>query len=308
MKMQSFFRGGFPGVIVLLTLFALAAFTGGPRQHAVIAKHSADTIPSQKRNKITRESGDRDFDKELRQLDEAQQQLDKLKDKDWDKIQNDIEESLRKIDVEKIQQQVTDAYAKVDFENINRQIQESLRKIDFEKMKLELDKSLENAGKIDKEEIKKEIQKAERQVKEALDREEWKEELKNAQKLKKEELEKEMARVKKDMEKVKEDMKKEKFNFKKEMEKAKIDLDKSKEELKGYQEMIYDMEKEGLLSTKDDYSIEYKDGNLYINDKKQSQQVTDKYKKYFKKNKIAIKKQDGDINIRHHNSSDTHID
>lgn len=306
--MQSFIRWGIPGAIVLCSVVALLAFTGGPYQQKAIANHSQDTIPSQKRNKITREAGDRDLDKELRQLDEAQEKLDKVKDKDWDKIQRDIDESLQKIDFNKIQQQVAEAYEKVDFEKINRQIQESLRKIDFEKIKLELDKSFDDVAKIDKEEIKKQLEQAERQVKEALDREDWKEDLKNAQKLKKEDLEKEMERVKKDMEKVKEDMKEQKFDFKKDMERAKVDLDKGREELKGYQEMIYDMEKEGLLNTKDDYTIEYKDGDLFINDKKQPQQITDKYKKYFKKKKIAIKKQDGDIQIRHHNSSDTHID
>jgi hypothetical protein len=65
------------------------------------------------------------------------------------------------------------------------------------------------------------------------------------------------------------------------------------------------MEKDGLLNTKEDYSIRYNDGELFINDKKQPQDVTDKYKKYLPKKNIAIKKEDGKMNINHHKSSDT---
>jgi hypothetical protein len=101
------------------------------------------------------------------------------------------------------------------------------------------------------------------------------------------------------MAKVKEDLKKQKFDFRKEMDNAKVDIDKAKTEMKGYQEMIYDMEAAGLLNTKEDYTIEYKDGDLFINNKKQPQNVTDKYKKYFKHKTIAIKKQDGQMKIDH---------
>lgn len=55
----------------------------------------------------------------------------------------------------------------------------------------------------------------------------------------------------------------------------------------------------GLFNTKEDYTIEYKDGELTVNGKKQPQAVADKYKKNFSKKSIAIKKQDGDININH---------
>ena len=83
------------------------------------------------------------------------------------------------------------------------------------------------------------------------------------------------------------------------MASSRVEVDKAKEEVKGYQEMIYDMEKEGLLNTKEDYTIEYKDGDLFINGKKQPQEVTDKYKKNFRKKNIAIKKQDGNVKIDH---------
>jgi chromosome segregation ATPase len=299
---QPFTRWGSLGVLSLAAVVTLLAFNGGPAKQPAPdqfkqANQTQDTLP-QKRNKVTREeSGDRDLDKELRQLDKAQEQLDKMKDKDWDEIQRKIEESISKIDVEKIQQQVENAVRNIDYEKINRQVQESLRKIDFDKIQREIDQSLNDVKKIDREEIKRELEKAKQQVKEALEKENWKEDMKEAQQNSREEVKKELENAKKEMARAREELKDQKINFKKEMEKAKVEVDKAKTELKGYQEMIYEMEKEGLLSTSADYTIEYKNDDLFINDKKQPQAIAEKYKKFFSKKSIAIKKRDGKIEV-----------
>jgi len=81
------------------------------------------------------------------------------------------------------------------------------------------------------------------------------------------------------------------------MTKAYGEIDKAKEELKRYQEMISNLEKEDLLNTREDYTIEYRGGELSINGKIQSKEITKKYKKYFRKETLTIKKQNGDINI-----------
>ena len=309
-----FTRWGTAAIVALAGVITLLAFTGGPQHNKPapdgyrdyhIANHSADTVPTPKRNKITRENtNDRDLDKELRQLDNAQEKLDKLKEKDWAEVERNIEESIRKIDIEKIQQQVDEAVRNIDYEKINRTVKEALQKIDFDKIQRDIDQSLDEVKKIDKEEIKREIEKAKQQVKEALEKEDWKEEMKEAQKHSKEEVKKELENARKEMSRVKDEMKHQKLDMKKELDNAKVGIDKAKAELKDYQEMIYDMEKDGLLNTKEDYSIEYKDGDLFINDKKQSQEVADKYKKYIKQKKIAIKKVDGEMKIDHLNISD----
>jgi hypothetical protein len=294
MKLHKPFIWGALSILSLTAVITLQAFTGGP-QHSPANDsyrnyHHHDTVPQKK---------DRDLDKELRALDKAQEQLEKLKEKDWQEMQRNIEGSISKIDVQQIQQQVEQAIKKIDFEKINRQIQESLRKIDFDKIQRDIDKSLDEVKKVDKEEIKREIEKARQQVKEALEKEEWKENLKEAQKHSNEEVKKALENTKKELARVKEEMKKQKFDMKKQFDNAKQEVDKAKEEVKGYQEMIYEMERDGLLNTNEDYTIEYKDGDLLINGKKQPQDVADKYKKNFKKKSIAIKKQDGDIHINH---------
>jgi hypothetical protein len=306
---QSLTRWGGLATLTLAGIIALLAFKNSPQQKPAIANQAQDTIPA-KRNKITREDVNdrRDLDKELRQLDNAQENIDRLKEKDWKEIERTVEESIRNIDLEKIQQQVEQAVRLVDYEKINRTVQEALQKIDFDKIQRDIDRSLAEVKNVDKEEIRQEIEKARLQVKEAMEKEEWKEDMKKTQKHSKEEVKKELENAKKELARVKEDMKHQKMDFKKELDKAKVDIDKTRTALKDYQEMIYDMEKEGLLNTKEDYTIEYKDGDLFINDKKQSSDITGKYKKYFKQKKIAIKKVDGEMKIDHLKISDTHLD
>ncbi|WP_205509068.1 hypothetical protein [Longitalea arenae] len=291
-------RWGSLALLAVATIVTLEAFSGNQLPQPATANNIEDTVP--KRNKITREEGiNRDLDKELRGLDKAQEQLQKMKEKDWDEISRQVEESISRIDFEKIQQQVELAAKHIDYEKINRQVQESLRKIDFAQIQRSIEQSLEEVKKIDKEEIRRELEKARKQVDEALKNEDWKEEVKKAREFNKEEVKKELENARKEVAKAREEIKRQKFDFRKEMDKAQVEINKAKTETKGYQEMIYDMEAAGLLNTKEDYTIEYKNGDLFINDRKQPQALADKYKKYFKHKTIAIKKQDGQMEIDH---------
>ena len=76
-----------------------------------------------------------------------------------------------------------------------------------------------------------------------------------------------------------------------------FEIEKAKIEFKGYQEMVYEMEKDGLLNTKADYTIIYRDEELTINGKKQPAEVTNKFKKYFSKDGVTIRKEKGEMNI-----------
>lgn len=285
------------------------AFTGGPQQKPAIANHFNDTIPTQKRNKVTRQNpNDRDLDNELRQLDKVKEDLERMKDKDWDNISRQVEESIYKIDFDKIQRQVDNAMRRIDYEKMQRQVQESLARIDFDKMQRDIDKSMEEVKKYNKEDVKREIEKAKLEVDKAMKNEEWKRHREEARQYSSKAVKKGLENAKREMARAKEQLRNQKGEFRKQMEKARVEMEKAKEEMKGYQEMIYEMEKDGLLNTKEDYSIEYRSGGLFINDKKQPQAVTDKYNKYFKKKNIAIKKQDGKMEINHHERSDTHLD
>ena len=58
------------------------------------------------------------------------------------------------------------------------------------------------------------------------------------------------------------------------------------------------MEKDGLLKTDQDYTIEFKNGTLTINGKVQPKEVTDKYSKYMRKESFTIKSEKGNVDIQ----------
>ncbi len=298
MKFKSvFLKVGIP-VIAFALLIVLAAWAGHPQNPAPQTPNTQDTIPK-KRAKVTREENDRDLDKQLRELDCAKKQLDELKEKDWDKIKKDIEESLKHVDLEKIKLDVEKALKEVDFVRIEKEIEASLRKIDFEKIERDIEKALKETNV--KEELDKarlELQQAKIEIEQQSKNKEWRKEIEQElKKVNSEEIKKELENARREMEKAKVDLDLEKVNMSKELKKAGEEIEKAKEELQGYQEMIYSMEKEGLLSTKEDYKIEYDNGVLMINGKKQSQETMNKYKKYFKKDKTTLTKEGDDFNI-----------
>ncbi|HZF64186.1 MAG TPA: hypothetical protein VEZ55_06875, partial [Chitinophagaceae bacterium] len=60
------------------------------------------------------------------------------------------------------------------------------------------------------------------------------------------------------------------------------------------------LEKDRLTDTRKPYKVEIKDGEFYINGKKQSKGVRDKFKKYFKNDNYTIIN-DGDKSTSNHN-------
>jgi hypothetical protein len=280
MKVHRNYKGwGLTSALLMVSVFILIAWTGNPQQPKALANQSQDTIPSKQKTRVTRQPGDRDLDYELRQLEKAKEDM---KDVDWNDISEKMNNAFKGIDMEKISKEIEKARVSVDFDKIQQQIEGSLKSIDFDKIQKEISESLnESLSKVDMEKISKELDKAKIEVTEELKKQDWKKELEEAKK----------------------------FDFTEQMKNAGKEIEKATVEVKGYQEMIYAMESEGLLNTKEDYRIEYKAGELSINGVKQSQDITDKYKKYFpeKKLKIVIKKKDGEMHLDYGNSN-VHID
>lgn len=70
-----------------------------------------------------------------------------------------------------------------------------------------------------------------------------------------------------------------------EMKKADIHLKKAQEQLSLMQEGMELMEKEGLIKTGESINMEWEDDIMILNGKKQSKEVSDKYRKYFRHEK-----------------------
>lgn len=285
-------------LFVCATVITLLSWAGHPQNPLNISGN--DTIP--KREKATRQPGDKDFDKELRQLDEAENSLDKITRKDWDKIGREIDESLKSIDFDKIKIEVQKSINAIDVEKIQQDVQDAIRKIDFDKIGKEIDKAMEEVSasidKADIEKLKSELDKARVDVRDQFNSAEFKKSMEEIKKIDFKSIEKELEEARNDVLKAKDEIQLEKLDIHKEMEKANENIADAKKELKGYQEMIYEMESDGLLNTNNDYSISYLNGELSVNGKKQSPTISTKYKKYFRHD-LTIKKKDGHMDIDH---------
>lgn len=273
------------------SLIALTGWKGGPGSDYYRTNNIYDTIPGKKTE------GEKDLDKELRKLEDAGKLLENLKMKDWSKIHQDIKEALKSIDIGKIRLQVDEALAKVDVDKIGAETERAIGEINFEKMHADIEKAMKDVPGLDQEELSEDLQRFRTELEQHFKNKEWRKELENPKKISMKEVERELEKAKLEMEKMKEELKLEKFDMKEIISDATGDLENAKAELKSYQEMIYKMENEGLLITTGDYLIEYNNGKLSVNGVRQNTDVEKRYKSYFVKDRVKIKKLNGDIKI-----------
>jgi vancomycin resistance protein YoaR len=196
-----------------------------------------------------------DFDK----LDMAMRQLEtKMKELDIKLNKLDVTLNLKELN----------ALKEVDMEKISSQIDESLKSIDWEKINADIEKSVSRVNKVKMEELKAEMKKVEAD-------------------LKKQKLDDRLTDIKVDAEKIKEDVEKV-------MREAKEGISKAKEEIKILQEFTNKLQEDGLINKSKGYRLEVKDDELFIDGKKQSKEVNDKYRKYYRKGNFTLDMSEGD--------------
>ncbi len=196
--------------------------------------------------------------------------------KEFDKAMAHLDIEIKKIDFSEINKEVNEALSKIDFNRISQDVNESLKKIDWDKIKVDVDKSLQQAkeqlAQVNTEKINEKL----KEVQGKLNSEEFRSQF-NAQKM---------------QEKIEEGMKN-----------AQKDLDKTKETLLNYKALTNALQNDGLIDKKKGFSIQLKNGELFINGVKQSKETTEKYRKYYQgKNDFNIeinqndKEENGDDN------------
>ncbi len=289
------------GAIFSILTFANLGWAPSDITFSNIPYQLQDTVPAKNRNKNYDQGEPKDIDQRINQLEQGLEKLDKqLQGKDFEKIQRKLEESLSQIDLEAIQQKVEEAMKKVDFEKIQLQATEAIRKIDMQKIQHDIQEAMKEAK--DKPDMKKLQQELKESMKEAQ------KSMEEAKKIDYKKLEKELERnreqwqkeklnIEKELQEAKKEISGNKGTFQKEVYEARNEIVKAKEELQAYKTMITRMDKEGLLNSKDDYSIDYQEGSLLINGKKQTKEITDSYKSYFKKDTVHITNQKGNFSI-----------
>ncbi|MET0244215.1 MAG: hypothetical protein ABW174_12135 [Flavitalea sp.] len=293
--------------IAVAACFTLVAWKHEPTYRTRDTVYYLDTIPGANRQSANKTS--RDFDKELEELDRG---LDKLNEKSkeyWDKVDRDLKQQLSKIDFERISLDAEKALKNIDLKKLNEGVQTALASVDFDKIGIELEKSLQHLDvKVDvkSEEIREALAEAKAEVKRSIAeaKKMTDEDLKRAARESeadirkaKETSEKEVRKAMREANKAMEELKLEKFSMAETMEKAKQGVTQYRNDLKGYQEMVYDMEKDGLLSTKENYRIMYDGEKLLINGKEQDTTITEKYKKYLRGQTVIISKKEGKLKV-----------
>jgi hypothetical protein len=204
---------------------------------------------------------------------ELSQHLDEAINKiDFEKISRQIDEQMKKIDVDKI---------KIDVNNSVEEAQDQLKKIDLEKMEKDIDEQMK---KIDADKIKIDLNKSIQQVHDQL-------------------KQIDMQKLRNEMLDLQQNFNSSKFKMQVQdaIKGAKESMERAKEELRDMQEFTDQLEKDGLIDKKKGYSVEWKkEGDLYINGKKQPKEISDKYSRYYKKDGYKIERS-GD-NGRHKES------
>ena len=82
------------------------------------------------------------------------------------------------------------------------------------------------------------------------------------------------------------------------MQKAKVEIEKAKTTLKEYKGFVDGLENDGLINRKEGYTLKHKDGELFINGKKATEQTYKKYRSFLDKHKkFNIDKKDDDFDL-----------
>ena len=232
-------------------------------------------------NDTTPKNKSSDREKKVRDLDDVLDELDKA---DFDKAMKEAVKALKEFDGAKIKLEIDKALKEVDFAKIQKDVQESLAKVDFNKIKAEIADAI---AEVDMVKIQKEVQESLAKV----DWEEMKDEIAKAKNIDRKKLEA-------DMKKLSEEMKELGPKMEKEMQKAKVEIEKAKATLKEYKSFVDGLENDGLINRKEGYTLKHKDGELFINGKKATEQTYKKYRNFLNKHKkFNIDKNDDDFDL-----------
>ena len=171
-----------------------------------------------------------------------------MKSVDAAHINEEIRSSLKKIDAAKMKKEIDQAIRETDFAAIQKQVDEALQQVEWAKISGEVELSLEKAkkemGSIHLELIDEQLEKAKLEIEKAQDQ------------LKKTDIEKIVHN-------------------------AQTNIEAAIEKLQLQKDLLKELETDGLINRHEGFHIEYKYKHLYINGKKQGDQVTQKYQHYF---------------------------
>lgn len=189
---------------------------------------------------------------------------------------------VRNIDGDHIQQQIGEAMAGIDFDKIRSEVQAAIKKIDLEKLGKDLDKAM---ASIDKAKVDESIARALAPVR-GMDQEKIRTELNTAlEGIRLDQLKEQLENTKRDLLFRKKDMD---LEINRRVPGINNELRDTRRQLQRLKDAYQEMEQDGLMEKGPGNRIQYIDGELYINGTKQTEEVSKKYRHYFKKEGRAV--------------------
>lgn len=203
------------------------------------------------------------------------------------------------LSLEKAEKKLTEELLAKNWQEVEKSIQTALAKINSGEIERTLAKAMESIEQ-SKQQLAKELKELDIKKLSALTEKEMNAQLKA--------LDKEMQQLKIEIQQVKADTRQQQQNLQRELKRTlpsiEQELKKAKEEIRstqetfiGYQEMIADMSRNGLLTDVANYRIEYDGSSLLIDGKLQPANVFKKYMSYFKGKKIVLQNKQNKFDI-----------
>jgi hypothetical protein len=238
-------------VYVLAFIATVIGFT------AFSQKPAADSFRKEQPSKgDSSRAAERAFDDD-RRFDQLDIQL-----KHLDLKLDQLNAELKNLDLSKTDQELKRAMKEVYMNRISEQVERSLKKIDWNGMHHEFDKSIVGLNKAEKEEMKRQIEKVKTQVE-------------------KQKFDFHFSAPKIDNEKIRSEAGEA-------MKKARKSIEKAREEMRQMRAFTDALQADGLIDKSKPYKIEVKSGELYLNGVKQSKEINEKYKHFYKKDHFTI--------------------
>lgn len=247
------------GFVVLLFL-SLSAISwkndeSGLPVKPISIRSSQDTILPAQKSKAKNDYKTEEINIAMKELDRSMLELNKNLKIDFSKMDKELKAAMAEI-------------KNIDFEKIGREVESALKKVDWDKTSREINKAVREADSKIKEIDMKHI-------------------------------ENELARTKIEIDAAKISAKIDREMIKRSIEKglaeARVGIEKAKKELGLMKEFTETLEKDSLINRKKGYQIEIKNGEMIINGTKQSKEINDKYRKYFKDENYTIKRDGEDV-------------
>lgn len=238
----------------VLTATALIAWKGAENNQTPFLPdqrhdYQQDTTIRNKKSSAKKEYRTGDLDQAMKELDNAMADVDKNLKIDLGKMDIDIKNAMKEV-------------GNIDFGKIGEEVSNAIKNIDWNAINLEISNAVHDAtvhlNEVDMKKVTKEIERAQQNIK--------------------------SAKIKTDI-----DLSGLHETIEKSIKAARTGIEKAKKEIGQLKELTEALENDGLINQKKGYRIETKNGDLYINGKKQSKEITDKYRKYFNDKDYTLK-------------------